>query len=90
MSYLNEIEVELSVVAGNGIIPLQKFLKMGRGAIVELDTREHDPAILLANNTPIAEGEIDFENDKVLFRVQNMLSRDYNMPTAQNALFSLN
>lgn len=90
MSYLDQVDIELSVIAGNNIIPLQKFLKLGRGAVVELETKENDPAILLANNVPIAEGEIDFDEDRILFKLTRKLSREYNMPTTQNALYTLN
>ena len=58
--------------------------------IVELDTKENDPAILLANNVPIAEGEIDFDNDSIMFKVNNMLNREHSMPITSNALYALN
>jgi len=89
MSAMTKVEIELSVLAGNSIISIQQFLKLGRGAIIELDTSEDDPAILLANNIPIAIGEIDFDGDKILFKITEKIERQAGMPTPENALFAL-
>ncbi len=89
MSAMTKVEVELSVLAGNSVISVQQFLKLGRGAIVELDVTEDDPAILLANNIPIAIGEIDFNDDKILFRITERITRQQGTPVPENALFAL-
>jgi flagellar motor switch protein FliN/FliY len=38
---------------------------MGRGAVIQLDTQENDEVWILANNHPIARGELIIENDKI-------------------------
>lgn len=53
-----EVEVEISVVLGRAQMPIHQLLKMGRGAVIELDSGVDDPAWILANNQVIARGEI--------------------------------
>jgi len=46
-------------------MPMQQLLRMGRGAVIQLDTHENDEVWILANNHPIARGELIIENDKI-------------------------
>lgn len=57
-SALADVEVEISVVLGRAQMPIHQLLKMGRGAVIELDAEVEDPAWILANNQVIARGEI--------------------------------
>lgn len=57
-SAIAEVEVEISVVLGRAQMPIHQLLKMGRGAVIELDSGVDDPAWILANNQVIARGEI--------------------------------
>jgi flagellar motor switch protein FliN/FliY len=44
---------------------MQQLLRMGRGAVIQLDTNENDEVWILANNHPIARGELVIENDRI-------------------------
>jgi flagellar motor switch protein FliN/FliY len=55
---VNDVEVEISVVLGKAIMPVHQLLKMGRGAVIELDATIDDHAWIFANNRLIARGEI--------------------------------
>jgi flagellar motor switch protein FliN/FliY len=44
---------------------MQQLLRMGRGAVIQLDTQENDEVWILANNHPIARGELIIENDRI-------------------------
>lgn len=59
------VDVEISVVLGKAIMPIHQLLKMGRGAVIELDTGVDDDAMVLANNKPIAFGEIIVVDDNI-------------------------
>ncbi|MEH6477650.1 MAG: FliM/FliN family flagellar motor switch protein [Sneathiella sp.] len=59
------VDVEISVVLGKSIMPIHQLLKMGRGAVIELDTSVDDDAMVLANNKPIAYGEIIVVDDNI-------------------------
>ncbi|WP_417517962.1 FliM/FliN family flagellar motor switch protein [Minwuia sp.] len=55
---VGEVDVEISVVLGRAQMAIHQLLKMGRGAVIELDSGVDDLAWILANNQIIARGEI--------------------------------
>ena len=57
-SNLDNVKVEISVVLGRSVIPMHQLLRIGRGAVIELDSRQDDPVTVLANDKPVAKGEI--------------------------------
>ena len=73
MSSLQTVKVEISVVLGRSVIPMQQLLRMGRGAVIELDSHQDDPVIILANNRPVARGEIVIEGDNIAVSVIDTL-----------------
>ncbi|HYM32554.1 MAG TPA: FliM/FliN family flagellar motor switch protein [Candidatus Cybelea sp.] len=58
MKAINDVDVEISVVLGKATMPIHQLLKMGRGAVIELDATIEDHAWVFANNRLIARGEI--------------------------------
>ncbi len=64
-SQLDQVGVEITVLLGRALMPMQQLLRMGRGAVIQLDTHEDDQVWILANNHPIARGELVIENDKI-------------------------
>jgi flagellar motor switch protein FliN len=62
MSTLDNIEVDITVELGATTIPIHHLLRMGRGAVIELDATENDPLNIYANNTLIAHGEVNVED----------------------------
>jgi flagellar motor switch protein FliN/FliY len=66
---VNSVEVEISVVLGRSVLPMQQLLRMGRGAVIPLDAREKDEVWILANNHPVARGEIQINDDKIAISV---------------------
>ena len=64
-SQLDQVGVEITVLLGRALMPMQQVLRMGRGAVIQLDTHENDEVWILANNHPIARGELIIENDKI-------------------------
>ena len=61
MNTLDQIEVDITVELGSAIMPIHHLLRMGRGAIIELNTTENDPLKIYANNTLVANGEVRVE-----------------------------
>ena len=72
-SSLNEVKVEISVVLGRSVIPMHQLLRMGRGAVIELDSHQDDPVMVLANNRPVAKGEIHIEGDRISVSISETL-----------------
>lgn len=75
MNTVNKVFVELSVVLGKTTLPIQQLLKMGRGAVIELNTRHEDDVLLLANNVPIARGQIVVEGERIAVSVTELISQ---------------
>lgn len=48
---------------------MQQLLRMGRGAVITLDCRQNDEVWILANNHPVARGEIQISDDKIAISV---------------------
>ena len=65
MKTLDNIEVDITVELGAAKMPIHHLLRMGRGAVIELDTSENDPLRVYANNTLIAEGEVKVDEGQL-------------------------
>jgi flagellar motor switch protein FliN/FliY len=73
-SNVNGVKVEISVVLGRSVIPMHQLLRMGRGAVIELDSAQDDPVTVLANERPIAKGEIVIHGDKIGVSITQLLT----------------
>ena len=70
---IDNIKVEISVVLGRSVIPMHQLLRMGRGAVIELDSHQDDPVTILANDKAVARGEIQIQGDKIAVSVVDLL-----------------
>ncbi|MFC7452465.1 FliM/FliN family flagellar motor switch protein [Insolitispirillum peregrinum] len=60
------VPVEISVVLGKSELRVNQLLKLGRGAVVELDQRTDDPVEIYANDILVARGEVVItEGDRI-------------------------
>ena len=76
---IEKIPVELSVVLGTARMPIHQLLRMGRGAVIELETRKNDEVQIFANNLAIAHGDVVVQGEKIAVSITDTLTRD---PTA--------
>ncbi|WP_416347121.1 FliM/FliN family flagellar motor switch protein [Devosia sp.] len=53
--------MDITVELGATVMPIHHLLRMGRGAVIELDASENDPLNIDANNTLVAHGEVSVE-----------------------------
>ncbi len=72
-SNISGVKVEISVVLGSSTIPMHQLLRMGRGAVIELDSKQDDPVLVLANEKPVAKGEIVIHGDKIGVSITEIL-----------------
>ena len=72
-SNIGAVKVEISVVLGSSTIPMHQLLRMGRGAVIELNSKQDDPVMIMANNKPVAKGEIVIHGDKIGVSVSEIL-----------------
>jgi flagellar motor switch protein FliN/FliY len=69
VSQVKAVNVEISVVLGRSTLPMQQLLRMGRGAVIPLDAKATDEVWILANNHPVARGEIQINDEKISIAV---------------------
>lgn len=73
---INNVPIELTVVLGVSSMPINHLLKMGRGAVIELTTLENEEVQILANNTPIAKGDVVVKGDKIAVEITGKVARE--------------
>lgn len=72
----NEIAVDLSVTLGTADLRVQQLLKLGRGAVVELDRDINDYVDIYANDVLIGRGEVVItENDSIGIAVTEVIKK---------------
>jgi len=72
-SNIESVKVEISVVLGRSVIPMHQLLRMGRGAVIELNSCQDDPVMVLANDRPVAKGEIVIQGDRIGVSITELL-----------------
>ena len=84
---LDLVPVELTVVLGQTEMPIYKLLRLGRGAIIELNTSETDDVQILANNHPFAKGIVVVSGARISVEITQMLKRPtiYTLQTVADA-----
>jgi flagellar motor switch protein FliN/FliY len=73
---LADVELEISVVIGSTEMPIHQLLRMGRGAVIELDATTEDYVWIPANNKLIARGEIMVNGENVAVQVTETINDD--------------
>ena len=66
---VQHVDIEVAVLLGRCRMPMQQLLRMGRGAVIPLDTKETDQLWILAAGHPIARGEITIQGDRLCITV---------------------
>jgi flagellar motor switch protein FliN/FliY len=72
-SNIETVKVEISVVLGRSVIPMHQLLRMGRGAVIELNSNQDDPVTIVANDKPVAKGDIIIQGDRIAVSVTELL-----------------
>jgi flagellar motor switch protein FliN/FliY len=75
MDTLAAIEVDITVELGAATMPIHHLLRLGRGAVIELDATETDPMRIYANKTLVAFGEIRVDDGRLSVEVTEKLVR---------------
>ena len=68
----DEIDVNVSVVLETATLRVNQLLKLGRGAVVELDRNIDDVVDILVNDVLVGHGEVVItENDTIGISITN-------------------
>jgi flagellar motor switch protein FliN len=82
LSALDNLKVNLSVVLGRNRMPVHMLLRMGRGAVIELEATETDMVEILANGHPIARGQIIVTGTRIAIEVTEIIRKPEVIRTA--------
>ncbi|MCA3595901.1 MAG: flagellar motor switch protein FliN [Methylobacterium sp.] len=75
MQTVENVELDIAVVIGRSVMPIHHLLRMGRGAVIELDANENDEVEILANNFPVARGQVVVQGKRIQVEVTSLLRR---------------
>jgi flagellar motor switch protein FliN/FliY len=75
LTTLDNVSVNIAVVLGTTSMPIHQVLRLGRGAVIELDASEEDEVRILANNLPVAKGTVIVSGNKIAVEVKELLPR---------------
>jgi flagellar motor switch protein FliN/FliY len=72
-----EIPVQLSAVLGRATMPVSQLLRLGRGAVVELDRKVGEPIDIFVNNRLVARGEVMVVDDYLGVTMTEIIKGDH-------------
>jgi flagellar motor switch protein FliN/FliY len=75
MATIDQVSLDIQVVLGSTDMPVHQVLRLGRGAIIELDATEDDEVRILANNVPVATGIVVVQGNRIAVEVKELLPR---------------
>jgi flagellar motor switch protein FliN/FliY len=75
MSTLDKVSLDIQVVLGATTMPVHQVLRLGRGAIIELESSEDDEVDILANSLPVAKGTVVVSGNRIAVEVKELLAR---------------
>ena len=74
MEFLLDISLEISVELGRTKMLINDMLKLGQGSVIELTKQAGESLEILANQKPIARGEVVVVNEKYGVRLTEVIS----------------
>jgi flagellar motor switch protein FliN/FliY len=75
MASIEKVSLDIAVVLGRTDMPVHQVLRLGRGAIIELDAGEDDDVEILANNFPVAKGTVVVSGNRIAVEIKELLPR---------------
>ncbi len=79
MATFDKVSIDITVVLGTTSMPVHQVLRLGRGAIIELEASEDDAVNILANNLPVAKGTVVVNGNRIAVEVGELLPRPADM-----------
>lgn len=71
------IPVQISAVLGRSTMQVNQLLKLGRGAVVELDRKVGEPIDIYVNNRLVARGEVVVVEDRLGITMTEIVKSDH-------------
>jgi flagellar motor switch protein FliN len=76
LSAIYDIPVQLAAVLGRTTMPVNQLLRLGRGAVVELDRKVGEPIDIYVNNRLVARGEVLIVDDHLGITMTEIIKSD--------------
>jgi len=73
MSAVEKVNIELTIVLGAARMPVHQLLRMGRGAVIELEATEDDDVTIFANEVAVAKGQVSLRGESVSVSITRLL-----------------
>ena len=71
-----DIPVEIRAVLGTASMPISQILRLGRGAVVELDRTVGEAIEIIVNDRLVARGEVTVIEDRLGVTITEVIKRD--------------
>jgi flagellar motor switch protein FliN/FliY len=71
-----DIPVQVTVVLGRTSMQVNQLLKLGRGAVIELDQKVGEPIDIFVNNRLVARGEVVVVEDRIGVTMTEIIKSD--------------
>ncbi|HCR85623.1 MAG TPA: flagellar motor switch protein FliN [Alphaproteobacteria bacterium] len=73
---IGDVPIEISVVLGEAKVTVDELLKMGEGAVIELNRKVGEPVELYVNQRCVAKGEVVIVENKIGITMTEILKGD--------------
>jgi flagellar motor switch protein FliN/FliY len=71
-----DIPVQITVILGRTSMQVSQLLKLGRGAVIELDKKVGEPIDIFVNNRLVARGEVVVVEDRIGVTMTEIIKSD--------------
>jgi len=71
-----DIPVQITVVLGRTNMQVNQLLKLGRGAVIELDKKVGEPIDIFVNNRLVARGEVVVVEERIGVTMTEIIKAD--------------
>jgi len=71
------IPVDVTAVLGKATMPVSSLLKLGRGAVIELDRKVGEAIDIYVNNRLVARGEVVVVEDRLGITMTEIIKADH-------------
>ncbi len=80
-----EVSIEISVEIGRVTMPIGELLKLGEGAVVELNRAVSEPVDVMAQGVRIASGEVVVIDDRFAVRITEIVNAEEGRDASRSA-----
>jgi flagellar motor switch protein FliN/FliY len=85
MATLDVIDVNLAVGLGHTHMPVHQLLRMGRGAVIALNTEADQDLTLFANGMPVADVQVVLKDEMIAVEIVRIHGRAHKEATSEAA-----